>query len=241
MVDLSAVRPRSRLPEAGLREGPLAAVRRISDRPYSYLLLLRFAVANIAGLALLGAAWLQGWVEAVVAGDRTGLVLVIAGVFAAGFALCAQRIWRTSRELNRAKAFDPAAPAPSLAWRYLAQVRGRSGDSRALAAAGLRLKLTSRIAAVRFIANSLVLLGLIGTVIGFIIALSGVDPQASADVAAIAPMVSTLIDGMSVALYTTLVGAVLNIWLTIDYRILATGTVNLLTAVVEIGERHGRA
>jgi adenosylcobinamide amidohydrolase len=54
-------------------------------------------------------------------------------------------------------------------------------------------------------------------------------------------MVSTLIRGMSTALYTTLVGSVLNIWLMVDYRLLATGTVKLVTTVTELGERHGRA
>jgi hypothetical protein len=54
-------------------------------------------------------------------------------------------------------------------------------------------------------------------------------------------MVSTLIAGMSVALYTTLVGSVLNIWLMLDYRLLEGGSVHLLTRFVEIGECHGRA
>ena len=53
-------------------------------------------------------------------------------------------------------------------------------------------------------------------------------------------MVSTLISGMSTALYTTLIGAVLSIWLMINYHLLATGTVKLITAITELGERHGR-
>ena len=82
---------------------------------------------------------------------------------------------------------------------------------------------------------------LIGTVVGFIMALGGVDPQTSGDVSRISPMVATLITGMSTALYTTLVGSVLNIWLMLNYQILAAGTVSLITAIVEIGEAHGRA
>ena len=80
-------------------------------------------------------------------------------------------------------------------------------------------------------------LGLIGTVIGFIIALSAVDADAAADVSSIGPMVSTLITGMSIALHTTLVGAILNIWLMINYRLLEGGTVTLVTSIVELGER----
>ncbi|MBC8339157.1 MAG: MotA/TolQ/ExbB proton channel family protein [Rhodospirillales bacterium] len=105
----------------------------------------------------------------------------------------------------------------------------------------MRLKLTDNIVAVRQIANSLVLLGLIGTVIGFIIALSGVDPQAASEVESVAAMVSTLISGMSVAMNTTLVGAVLYVWLSVNYGILTSGTVDLLTRIIKLGEDRARA
>ncbi|NQU62330.1 MAG: MotA/TolQ/ExbB proton channel family protein [Rhodospirillales bacterium] len=105
----------------------------------------------------------------------------------------------------------------------------------------LRLKLTDGIVSIRHIANSLVLLGLIGTVIGFIIALSGVDPKAVSDVENVATMVSTLINGMSVAMNTTLVGAVLYVWLTVNYGILTTGTVDLIACIIDIGEERARA
>jgi hypothetical protein len=75
-------------------------------------------------------------------------------------------------------------------------------------------------------------------VIGFIIALSGVEAEQAGDVSSIAPMVSQLIEGMSVALYTTLVGAVLNLWLMVNYQLLAGGTVSLINEIVELGERH---
>ena len=77
--------------------------------------------------------------------------------------------------------------------------------------------------------------------IGFIIALSGVHPDGAADVSAIGPMISTLIGGMSIALYTTLVGSLLHIWLMVNVRLLEGGTVKLLTATVELGERHARS
>ena len=46
-------------------------------------------------------------------------------------------------------------------------------------------------------------------------------------------MVATLISGMSVALNTTLVGSILYVWLIVNHRILTTGTVRLLTAVLQ--------
>ena len=119
---------------------------------------------------------------------------------------------------------------------YTELMRGVQGDSRMAVAECLRSRLYSRISVVRLIANNLIILGLIGTVIGFIISLGGVDAERVADVASVAPMVSTLIQGMSVALYTTLVGAVLHVWLMMCYQVLATGTVNLVNAIIERSE-----
>lgn len=203
-----------------------------------YLLLMRFAVFNLVALALLGAAWLKGWVGIVMQADTTQLVLIITLVFAYGLVSCAHKVLITSVEINEAR--DPARHPGSRAARYLESIRGGDGQTRALCASALKLKLASRIASIRHLANSLVLLGLIGTVIGFIVALSGVDAQAAADVASIGPMVTILISGMSIALHTTLVGAVLNIWLMINYRLLESGTVTLVTAIVELGERNAR-
>lgn len=214
-----------------LAAAPLAGAQR-----YKYLLLLRFALINLIGLGLMSLAQLHGWVALALSADHTHLVAVIFLVFLVGLGVCAYRIAQTSRELNRARPFDPLVP--SLAAEFLAKSRGRSGESRAILISTLRLKLTQRIAVVRHTANSLVLLGLIGTVVGFIIALSGVDPDKAGDFNAVAPMVSTLIEGMSTALFTTLVGAVLNVWLMVNYHLLAGGTVKLLTALVELGEEH---
>jgi len=217
----------------------LAALRGESGDAHDYLLLLRFGLTNALALGLLGVVWLQGWIDLVLAGDSTRLVLVIAAVFAAGLVLCGRKVWQTSIELNQVK--QNGTRRGSRVASYLESVQGREGDARAIIASALRLKLAARISPIRHIANSLVFLGLIGTVIGFIIALSGVDAKTAADVTAVGTMVSTLISGMSVALYTTLVGAVLNVWLMVNYRLLESGTVRLITAIVELGERHVRS
>jgi hypothetical protein len=204
---------------------------------YSYLLALRFGMVNLIALVLLCAAWLKGWLTILVVSDTTHLVAAIAGVFVVGFVLCARTALQISSELNQVRARD-RRPSSRVAG-YLRSIAGRDGQSRAILASTLKLKLASRIGPIRHVANSLVLLGLIGTVVGFIIALAGVDPETVADVSSIGPMVSTLIDGMSVALHTTLVGSVLNIWLMLNYRLVEGGTVRLLTAIVEQGERRG--
>jgi hypothetical protein len=209
------------------------------ETPYHYLLVLRFVLINMVGFALLAAAQIQGLLEMVLAADRTYLSALIFFVFLGGLGICALKVWQTSRDLNQVRAFDPLSA--SRAAEYMARLRGRGGDSRAILASSLRLKLSQRVTVVRHVAGSLVLLGLIGTVVGFIIALSGVEPERASDVKAITPMISTLIAGMSTALYTTLVGSVLNVWLMINYQVLAGGTVKLITALLEFGEEHARA
>ena len=82
---------------------------------------------------------------------------------------------------------------------------------------------------------------IIGAVIGFIIALSAVDPNTAADAENVASVIATLIDGMSVALNTTLVGATLYLWLTVNYRVLTSGTVSLIAEAVYTGERRASA
>jgi hypothetical protein len=61
--------------------------------------------------------------------------------------------------------------------------------------------------------NAAVVLGLIGTVTGFIIAFSGVDAESVSTVAGTTAMVTSLVSGMGVAFYTTLMGAVVYLWL----------------------------
>jgi hypothetical protein len=78
-------------------------------------------------------------------------------------------------------------------------------------------------------------------VIGFIVALSGIDPQQVPTVDNVAPMVARLISGMSIALYTTLIGSVLHLWLIMTQRILAGAALALYQAIVERGERDARA
>lgn len=176
---------------------------------HGMLLLARIVALNLVGAAGVAAAWAQGWIAMVVAADPTYQCAGIAAVFAAGLGFALQSAWRMGRELD-------AAHGGTL------DVRLRDGMER-------RLRVRLRI--IRHFATTLVILGLLGTVIGFIVALQGVKPESVRDAAAIAPMVAGLISGMGIALYTTLVGAVLNIWLMANHQALYTAAEKLMAAV----------
>lgn len=200
--------------------------------------LYQFAALNLPGVVLMTMAWHRGWLDTVVSADPTRLTLVIVAVFLGGMALTVLRLWRLDQEIESVHNFNPLPD--SWARRYRGEVRHRSSGSRGLAASTLRIRVTDYIAVIRHVAASLVLLGLIGTVVGFIVALSGVDPEKAADVTSMTPMVATLIQGMSVALYTTLAGAVANLWLMVNYRLVTSTAVRLLTDLVALGEYDAR-
>ena len=209
------------------------------DRTHRSLLLLRFVLLNLTATALVLAAAAQGWIDPILRSDTLHIVKLIAAVFVLGLIQCTGRILKLGRELD---GLERGLPAPGTrAAAFLDSIRGLDGQGRATLASALRLKLATRLGGIKHTASTLVLLGLIGTVVGFIEALAGVDPSTVGDAAAIGPMVSSLLHGMAVALYTTLVGSILNIWLMLDYRLVEGGTVHLLTQLVEIGERHGRS
>jgi hypothetical protein len=203
---------------------------------HRYLLVLRMALLNIVAFGLLCAVVLQGWLDGVTDRYTGWLCAVIFVVFMFGLGICFARSFRVSRELNDLRAGD-VRPGSRTA-KYLSSISGRGPESRSLSANLLRMRLGNYISLVRHTANTLVFLGLVGTVIGFIVSLSGVDPQTSIAVDKIAPMVTTLIHGMSIALYTTLLGAVLHLWLMVNYRMLSTGTMHLYNTLVDFGERH---
>ena len=206
---------------------------------FQYSLLTRFIVINTFFGALVLAAFGQGWLDTMISARLVELTLIIVVVFLYGLATCGWKIWRLTVDLNGLA--SESLPDDNPLARYLGRVETSDSQSRALQAGTLRLELTDRIVSVRHIANTLIFLGLIGTVIGFIISLSAVDPNTAADAENVASVIATLIDGMSVALNTTLVGATLYLWLTVNYRILTSGTVSLIAEVIGTGERRASA
>ncbi len=216
---------------------PAGAGRSTRGAPdHRHVLLLRFALVNLVAFGLLGVVYLEGWLDGALEGHTGWLSLGIFVTFLFGLIACTRRIWHANRELETIYAGDPRSSPRASA--YLDAVRERDPQGRFISANLLRLRLRNEIALVRQVANTLVFLGLVGTVVGFIVALSGVSPDVAVSVDGVGSMVATLVSGMSIALYTTLIGSVLHVWLMVDYRILSTGAARLFDAVVELGEQH---
>ena len=197
-------------------------------KDYRYLLLFRWLLVNLLGFFLLGVAYIYGGIDLVLVSDSTYLSVLIFIVFLWGLVIAGLKIWNTSQELNYAKKDNSKSK-----WKKMLLSLEHDNVDHARIIESLKLKMFSRNASVSWIANSLTLLGLIGTVVGFIIALSGIDPTLVSDVSSIGRIVSVLIQGLGTALYTTLVGGVLFVWLSANHLILTEGTANLLATLLE--------
>ncbi|HYH18417.1 MAG TPA: MotA/TolQ/ExbB proton channel family protein [Azospirillum sp.] len=182
--------------------------------PQSFLLKSKFLVFNGTAVAGVVAAWIAGWIQQVHKADETGMAYVVAGTFLAGLGLSGWRLWKIADEMDRLK-------------------EGRGRVRRFASERALELKLFARISHVRHIANSVMLMGLMGTVLGLIHGLLGIKGASIGDATAAAEVISGLISGMGTALYLSLVALVLSLWLNSNFQMLRTATANLAAEIIE--------
>lgn len=167
------------------------------------LLVYRLIIFNIVGAVLLAFAWQRGLVSIVLDGDSTGIVYLIAGVFVVGMASLFIRAFKVSRMLDGIKR-NHARPNVN------------------------RVKFLEKMAHLDDVTNWLVTLGLLGTVIGVSIAMFGLDQASLQSAEGTKRVVTNLIGGMQVALYTTIVGGILGMWMDVNRRMLKTAAILML-------------
>lgn len=89
-----------------------------------------------------------------------------------------------------------------------------------------------------FLADLMVRLGLLGTVIGFIFMLSSIAGVTSVDLHALQQLLTNMSGGMRIALYTTLTGLGAGMLLGFQYRLLDAGVDRLMAEIIELSEVH---
>ena len=82
-----------------------------------------------------------------------------------------------------------------------------------------------------FAADSVLKLGLLGTIIGFILMLAPISNLSGYDATSIQSALGEMSAGMAVALYTTLTGLVANLVLRLQFQILADAMQKLLLEI----------
>jgi hypothetical protein len=240
------------LPEASAPErGPL-------------LLWMIFTGLSIFAAVLL---WRYGFIQLMVVSDRTYISSLIGVLY---IVTCGHCFWRTraiAREAEAARrcrailsgANGASALGPdtrvlpvgmvpdhikSLVIKTEAQGAGRIDQTLLLRSLADRLRGSNGFGA--FASDTLMKLGLLGTIIGFIIMLAPIAGLDAADKVAMKSSMGLMSDGMAVAMYTTLAGLVGSILVRIQYYMLDAATQRVFsdavmlteTRVLPVLERH---
>lgn len=172
------------------------------------LLIYRVTLLNLLAFLGCAAAYERGWIDMVVQGDQSRIVFLIGAILIT--CLCAQywRCWRVSRDINAFK----TDPDGSAVWIETLRV-GRD-------------KAMMKVAWMGDASGWLVGLGLLGTVVGFIMALAGVAPDSLLSAKGVSGNVSALMAGMRVAMFTTLIGGIASLWVEVNGRMITTALHN---------------
>lgn len=203
--------------------------------------------------------WQYGLIHLMVASDRTYISSVIAVFYLVSCGHCFLRTRAIAREQDiarrcraillapdGARALDddgrtlPAGIVPdhirSLIVKSDAQADGRIDQTLLLHSLADRLRGSNAFGG--FASDTLMKLGLLGTIIGFIIMLAPVATLDAADKAAMKSSMGLMSDGMAVAMYTTLAGLAGSILTKIQYYMLDANTQRVFSDAVTLTETH---
>jgi hypothetical protein len=222
----------------------------------AFLLWMIFTGLSIFAAVVL---WQYGLIRLMVTSDRTYISSVIAVLY---IVTCFHCFWRTraiAHEGDAArrcrailsgpdgpKALDAGArllPAGlvrdhivSLVTKADGQGESRVDQTLLLRALADQLRGSNGFGA--FVSDTLMKLGLLGTIIGFIIMLAPIATLDAADKVSMKSSMGLMSDGMAVAMYTTLAGLVGSILVRIQYYMLDAATQRVFSDAVVLTETH---
>ncbi|HSE35382.1 MAG TPA: hypothetical protein VLB83_04640 [Candidatus Paceibacterota bacterium] len=191
----------------------------------SWFLVARWAMVNLLGLAFAFLAWKAGWAAIVIASDTLYISRFIAVLFVVGLIVSLWRALQVSRELNIVRSFmEKLASDHEQAFAWLSGTRSRVAllvadyaqalpEDRATVVNIINETIGVKTIFVPFVAASLTMLGLLGTVVGAKIAFGVIDPQLITDVAKSVPMIGRIVSGLAIAIDTTIVGSIGWFWI----------------------------
>lgn len=201
--------------------------------------------------------WRYGLIYLMVSSDRTYISSLIAVLYIITSCHCLWRTMAIAREgetagrareilsaVDGAKALDGDARAlpaglvtdhiRSLVTKAEGQPAGRIDQTLLLRSLADRLRGSNGFGA--FASDTLMKLGLLGTIIGFIIMLAPIATLDAADKVAMKSSMGLMSDGMAVAMYTTLAGLVGSILVRIQYYMLDAATQQVFSDAVTLTE-----
>ncbi len=238
------------------------SLRLFSDSSSDQMPLLRwlmFTGVSVFGFAV---AWHYGLFHLMVANDKTWISTIISVLYVVVSLHCLIRTVVISNELSRARRVSAIVSQSRTGFRVEGTdvlagndklPRGRVAEHirNLVLKAGLQgkhrldqtLLLRGFADALRgpnqfgsFASDALMKLGLLGTIIGFILMLAPIAGLDAADRASVKTSMGLMSDGMAVAMYTTLAGLVSSILVQAQYYLLDDATANLFALATDLTE-----
>ncbi len=142
----------------------------------SNMLLYKWLVTNSFAALLSYVAWLQDWIALVFESDASYLSVVILIAFLVFWLISSYHIVGLNREIGRFLDGAPVGVAADYFGKLERKAAKLAGDhplDQGMLAGALRARLVLPVQMLNYVSNMLILLGLIGTVVGFVIAVSG--------------------------------------------------------------------
>ena len=228
---------------------------------YDYWLFLIWLLLLSMTVFALVVSWNEGYLFMLSVTDKSRVSLLIAALFAIGTIHCAARSLYLSRQLLVFSSLQNQSsgtlstqadgsvtlgnytfPAASLAGQFLRNQNQSSGNNSTGSQDGtgvdlLIAKTKSNHDIGWHLVDVLLKLGLIGTIVGFILMLGSVANTESLDVESMQTVLKQMSSGMGTALFTTLVGMTCSIILGLQYLFLDKASDLLIERTIELSEQ----
>ncbi len=202
----------------------------------SYGLLL-FALL-ISGVELFAWFYLHrtGYIEILIASDRSYVSVVILSIYALATLYFLYITYLTSRYFNAVAAGTRAHSATPPLHEFFRRLDERTSDLERCSTLVevLDTRIRSTYAFGFIIADLMLKLGILGTVIGFIFMLGSLSNLNSIDITVMQTLLAEMSSGMKVALFTTLCGLLAGIALNIKYNLVDWAVDLLINDIREI-------
>jgi hypothetical protein len=190
------------------------------------------------GLILFGVfmLWQYGLLNAFFTKDQTYLSSIIMGIFFLTSLYIGRGAWRLARETHYCSQLQNSnvIPRDSLVSEHM-RLHENSASNPELIQARLVERAHSGHASGWFMSDLLLRLGLIGTVIGFVLMLGSVYELKQDDIQALQQLLTRMGGGMQVALYTTLAGLGSAMLIGIQCHWLDRYADRLVSDIIELG------
>lgn len=204
-----------------------------------YLILMQWLM--LAGLISFGIfmAWDTGLLPDILTSDNTRISILILVLFFFASLHCFERSLFLSRQARLLHSyFDSLRPSSRAVFNspvihYLNLSVAKDEQDVTLLTEVLAEKLRGQHQIGWFVTGALIKLGLLGTVIGFMLMLGSLDNIKSMDIAQVQTLMQTMTQGMRIALNTTLLGLVSSLLLGLQYLYLDRRADQLIAYAIE--------